>query len=126
MRKDEKMIAKEDFSIDELVRKMKKPEMGAIVTFLGVVRADGEIKGMNVEVYEKMAVDELEKLEREAREKFEIEAVEIVHREGSLKVGENILVILVGAKHRKEAFRACEYLIDELKKSVPIWKKELK
>ena len=120
------MIAKEDFSIDELVRKMKKPEMGAIVTFLGIVRADEGVKGMNVEVYEKMAVDELEKLEREAREKFEVEAVEIVHREGSLKVGENILVILVGAKHRKDAFRACEFLIGELKKSVHIWKKELK
>jgi len=120
------MIAKEDFSIDELVRKMKKPEIGAIVTFLRVVRREEGIKGMNVEVYEKMAVDELEKLEREVREKFEIEAVEIVHREGSLKVGENIVVILVGAKHRKEAFRACEYLIDELKERVPIWKKELK
>ncbi len=118
------MITKEDFSIDELVRKMKKPEMGAIVTFLGVVRADGGIKEMNVEVYKEMGEKELEKLEREAREKFEIEAVEIVHREGSLKVGENIVVILVGAKHRKEAFRACEYLIDELKERVPIWKKE--
>jgi len=122
---NEKMITKEDFSIDELVRKMKKPEIGAIVTFLGVVRAGGGMKGMNVEVYKDMAVDELEKLEREAREKFEIEAVEIVHREGSLKVGENIVVILVGAKHRKDAFRACEYLIDELKKRVPIWKKEV-
>ena len=119
------MITKEDFSIDELVQKLKKPEMGAIVTFLGVVREEGEIKGMNVEVYEKMAGDELEKLEREAREKFEVEAVEIVHREGSLKVGDNIVVILVGAKHRKEAFLACEYLIDELKERVPIWKKEV-
>jgi len=117
------MITKEDLSIDELVRKMKKPEMGAIVTFLGVVREDGGMEGINVEVYEEMAVDELEKLEHEAREKFEVEAVEIVHREGSLKVGESILVILVGAKHRKEAFRACEYLIDELKERVPIWKK---
>lgn len=118
------MITKEDFSIDELVRKMKKPEIGAIVTFLGTVRADGGIQGMNIEVYKAMAVDELEKLEREAHEKFEIEAVEIVHREGALNVGENIVIILVGAKHRKEAFRACEYLIDELKKRVPIWKQE--
>lgn len=119
------MITEEDFSIDELVRKMKKPEIGAIVTFLGVVRDEG-ISGMEVEVYEEMAEEELEKLEREAVEKFEIEAVEIVHREGSLKVSENIVVILVGAKHRKDAFRACEYLIDELKKNVPIWKKELR
>jgi molybdopterin synthase catalytic subunit len=122
---DEEMITKEDFSIDELVKKLKTPEMGAIVTFLGVVRGDTGIKGLTIETYEKMAVDELEKLEREAREKFEIEAVEIVHREGSLKVGENIVAILVGAKHRKEAFRACEYLIDELKERVPIWKKEV-
>jgi molybdopterin synthase catalytic subunit len=121
---DKKMITKEDFSIDELVRKLKKPEIGAIVTFLGVVRAEGGIQGMNVEVYEKMAEDELNKLERDAREKFNIEAVEIVHREGPLQAGENIVAILVGAKHRKEAFRACEYLIDELKERVPIWKKE--
>jgi molybdopterin synthase catalytic subunit len=121
---DETMITKEDFSIDELVRKMKKPEIGAIVTFLGTVRADEGINGMHIEVYKAMAVDELEKLEREAHEKFEIEAVEIVHREGALNVGENIVAILVGAKHRKEAFRACEYLIDELKKRVPIWKQE--
>ena len=119
------MIAREDFSIDALVRKMKKPEIGAIVTFLGVVREEGGIKGLEVEVYREMAEEELEKLEREALEKFDIEAVEIVHREGSLKVGENIVVILVGAKHRKDAFRACEYLINELKGRVPIWKKEL-
>lgn len=119
------MITKEDFSVDELVRSMKSPEIGAIVTFLGTVRADGGIDAMTVEIYSEMAENELKKLEQEALEKFEIEAVEIVHREGSLKVGENIVVILVGAKHRKEAFRACEYLIDELKERVPIWKKEL-
>lgn len=120
------MITEEDFSIDVLVRKMKKPEIGAIVTFLGVVREEGEIKGVEVEVYSEMAEEELEKLERDALEKFDVEEVEIVHREGSLKVGENIVVILVGAKHRKDAFRACEYLIDELKEKVTIWKKELK
>jgi len=119
------MFTKAGFSIDELVMKLKKPEIGAIVTFLGVVRAEEGLKGLNVEVYEEMAEQVLKKLEREAREKFNIEAVEIVHRAGSLKVGENIVVILVGAKHRKEAFQACEYLIDELKARVPIWKEEL-
>ncbi len=118
------MITEEDFSMDELVKKLKKPEMGAIVTFLGVVRDEG-IRGMEVDVYDEMADEELAKLERDALEKFEVEAVEIVHRKGSLKVGENIVVILVGAKHRKDAFMACEYLIDELKERVPIWKKEL-
>ncbi|MGB2727777.1 MAG: molybdenum cofactor biosynthesis protein MoaE [Halobacteriota archaeon] len=118
------MITEDDFSMDELVKKLKKPEMGAIVTFLGVVRDEG-IRGMEVDVYDEMADEELAKLERDALEKFEVEAVEIVHRKGSLKIGENIVVILVGAKHRKDAFMACEYLIDELKERVPIWKKEL-
>ncbi len=119
------MIARDDFSIDELIKKIKKPEIGAIVTFSGVVREEGEIKGMEVEVYEEMAEEELENLKQDALQMFDVEAVEIVHREGSLKVGENIVAILVGAKHRKDAFRACEYLIDELKEKVPIWKKEL-
>ncbi len=96
------MITEEDFSIDELIRKVKKPDIGAIVTFLGVVREEGAIKGMEVEVYREMAEEELKKLKRDALEKFDIEAVEIVHREGSLKVGENIVLILVGAKHRKD------------------------
>jgi molybdopterin synthase catalytic subunit len=116
------MIQEADFSLDELVQRLKRPELGAIVTFLGVVRADPGVTGINVEIYREMAAAELEKLEQEAREKFEIEAVEIVHREGPLNVGENIVAILVGARHRRDAFRACEYLIDELKKRVPIWK----
>ena len=118
------MITKEDFSIDEFVRKIKKPEIGVIVTFLGTVRAEKGLKGLTIDVYKAMAVEELEKLEREAREKFEVEAVEIVHREGSLNIGENIVTILVGAKHRAEAFQACKYLIAELKERVPIWKQE--
>lgn len=118
------MIVKEDFSIDELVRKMKKPEMGAIVTFLGFVRADEGVKGMTVEADKGITEKALKNLEREARERFNVEAVEIVQREGSLKVGENIVVILVGAKHRKEAFRACEFLIDELNVRAPLRKEE--
>ena len=111
------MITAQDFSLDELVRKMKKLEIGAIVTFLGVVRAEGgEIKGMEIEIKDKtMAEKELEKLKEDALEKFDVEAVEIAHRKGSLEVGDNVVAILVGATHRKEAFRACEYLIDVLR-----------
>lgn len=58
------MITKEDFSIDALVQKLKKPAIGTIVTFLGVVRGEGEIEGMNVEVYKEMGEEELEKLEK--------------------------------------------------------------
>lgn len=120
--KENERIQQDDFSLDELVQRLKRPELGAIVTFLGVVRADPGVTGITVEIYREMAAAELRKLEQEAREKFEIDAVEIVHREGPLKVGENIVAIIVGARHRRDAFRACEYLINELKKRVPIWK----
>ena len=112
------MIAEREFSLDELVRKLKKPEIGAIVTFLGVVRreADGEhVSGMNIEMDEQEAENVLEQLKREAIATFDIEAVEIVHRKGLLAVGDSIVAILVGAGHRKEAFRACEYIIDVLR-----------
>jgi len=119
------MITQEDFSIDELVRKMKKPEIGAIVSYLGMVRdEDSEIKGMEIRVSKGKAEEEVENLKRNALEKFGIEEVEIIHRKGSLKVGDNITLILVGAKHRKEAFRACEYLIDALKMIKAIRRRE--
>ena len=121
------LITEEDLSIDELVRKMKKPEIGVIVSYLGMVRdEDSEIKGMEIRISEGEAGEELENLKRKALDKFDIEAVEIVHREGSLKVGDNITLILVGAKHRKEAFRACEYLIDVLKMTKAIRRRELR
>ena len=112
------MIAEREFSLDEFVQKLKKPEMGAIVTFLGVVRraADGEqVSGMNIEMNEQEAEKVLEQLKREAVDKFDVEAVEIVHRKGLLNVGDSIVAILAGAGHRKEAFRACEYIIDALR-----------
>jgi molybdopterin synthase catalytic subunit len=119
------MITEQDFFLDVLVRKMKKPEIGAIVTFLGVVRADESLKGLEIEIKDEMKAEkELERLKREALEKFDVEAVEIIHRKGSLEAGDNIVAILVGAKHRKEAFRACEYLIDVLRISEAIRLKE--
>jgi molybdopterin synthase catalytic subunit len=99
------MIAEQDFSIDELVRKMKKPEpcLGCIVSFLGVVRANETLKGMEIEIKDgTKAEKELERLKQEALEKFDVETVEIAHRKGSLEAGDNIVAILVGAKHRKE------------------------
>jgi molybdopterin synthase catalytic subunit len=118
------MIVKEDFSIDERVRRMKQPGLGAIVMFLGMVRADEGVKGMSITGGEEQAEAKLEQLKQATREKFEIETVEFVHRVGSLPVGENVLVILVGAKHRKDAFQACEYLIDTLKLNEPLTKEE--
>ena len=120
------LITEEDVSIDEFVKQMKKSEMGAIVSYLGMVRdEDGEIKGMEIDVSDD-AEKEVEDLKRNALEKFDIEDVEIIHRKGSLKVGDNLALILVGAEHRKEAFRACEYLIDELEMIKAIRRRELR
>ncbi|RLI86276.1 MAG: molybdenum cofactor biosynthesis protein MoaE [Archaeoglobales archaeon] len=120
-------IQREDFSVEEFVDLMRGRDVGAIVTFLGVVR--GFSRGRNVfeleyEVYHEMALKTLEEIRKEAIERFNIKDVFIIHRFGRLKVGERIVLIVVGASHRKEAFEACSFCIDEIKRRVPIWKKE--
>jgi len=118
-------LTEEDFSIEDTIEKMKKREDGTIVTFLGVVR-DDKIKGLKIECYLEMAEKELEKLEEMARKKFDVNDIVIIHRYGRLKVKDNILLISISSAHRKSAFRACEYLIDKIKKIVPIWKEEVR
>ena len=119
-------VTRENFDINAVIDLIRRPETGALVTFLGVVRDDGGIEEMELEAYEEVAVKELEAIRDEAFRKFPIGAVEIVHRIGRLRVGENILLIVVGAGHRKEAFDACEYILERIKQSVPIWKKEIR
>ncbi len=119
------MITEQEISIDGAVRAMKKSDIGAIVTFIGAVRADEGLKGMEVEVKDN-AQAELEQLRRAAVETCDLDAVEIIHRHGLLEVGDDIVAILVGAKHRTEAFRACEYLIDLLRINETIRLKELR
>ncbi|MBA2850362.1 molybdopterin synthase catalytic subunit [Methanococcus maripaludis] len=126
-------VSNEDFNVDVETKALLKehPEMGGLVNFVGVVRNVGYDKGVEKEAefiefecYEQMASKKLEELKNRAIEKFNIIDATLIHRIGTLKVGENIVLIVVGAKHRKEAFLACEYLIDSLKEEVPIWKKE--
>ena len=117
-------ITEEDFKIDELIGKAKHPDAGAVVTFLGIVR-DDRIVGMEIEAYMKRALQELGRIRDEALGKFNLTSLDIIHRTGKLAVSDNILLIVCGAPHRKDAFVACEYVIDELKERVPIWKKEL-
>lgn len=117
-------VTRDDFDVNAVIDRVRSPDMGALVTFLGVVRDDG-IDVMELEAYEEVAVKEMEAIRDEAFEQFPIMAVEIIHRIGRFQVGENILLIVVGAGHRGEAFDACEYIIDRIKQSVPIWKKEI-
>ena len=117
-------ITHDDFDINAMISQARTSKMGAMVTFLGTVRDDG-IDLLQFEVYEEVAISELETIRDEAFEKFDIESVDVIHRTGELPVGENILLIIVGAGHRKEAFDACEYILERIKESVPIWKKEI-
>ena len=120
-------ITETDFSVDEVVNRIKTDEMGCIVTFVGIVRNNSNgkpVERIEIQVYEAMAVKQLDAIREEAISRFTIDDVSIVHRHGSLRVSEKIVMIAVGAGHRAEAFDACRYVIDSIKKKVPIWKKE--
>jgi len=120
-------ITETDFSVDEVVNRIQTDEMGCIVTFVGIVRNNSNgkpVERIEIQVYEDMAVKQLEVIREEAISRFAIDDVSIVHRYGSLRVSEKIMMIAVGAGHRVEAFDACRYIIDSIKEKVPIWKKE--
>jgi len=117
-------MSEEDFRAEELLSSLKTDSSGAVVLFVGVVRKDPGVETLTVESYPGMAEKKLEEIIRSSQEKFNIEKMDILHRTGELEVGENIVLIGASASHRKDAFAACSWAIDELKKVVPIWKKD--
>jgi molybdopterin synthase catalytic subunit len=120
-------ITRDDFNVDDELRRIRKPSVGGLVTFVGTVREssdEGEVSRMEIEVYPEMAEKQLQAIREEAMERFGIFDVLVVHRYGDLRVGDNIVLVAVSAGHRGEAFDACRYVVDELKKRVPIWKRE--
>jgi len=122
-------IQQELFSLDREVERLKRSStsIGAVVTFLGTTRdisRDKQVAKLEFEHYPGMAEKKLAEIrERAIREYGVIDAV-IIHRIGTLPVGENIVLIAVASGHRDEAFKACRFCIDELKRITPIWKKE--
>ncbi|MBQ4415436.1 MAG: molybdenum cofactor biosynthesis protein MoaE, partial [Methanomicrobium sp.] len=116
-------IIKEDVDIAKLIEESKKDSMGAIVVFDGIVRNDG-IDKIELSAYIEGATKEIEEIVADAQKKYNLLSVEVIHRIGVLEVGENILIIVIGAGHRKEAFGGCEYILEEIKTRAPIWKKE--
>jgi len=108
-------------------RKMSE-EMGAAIYFLGVVRATEESKTIDAikyEAFQRMAEHQFKLLFDEIEKRWPIESIRLVHRVGVVKVNEPSLWVEVVAPHRREAFAACQWLIDEMKRVVPIWKKPL-
>jgi len=117
-------ITEKEISLEEMLQRAKRDDSGAIVTFVGTVRDDG-IKMMEVEAFAEAAAAEIEQIRSEAIERFGLMSVQVTHRTGRLAVGESIVAIVCSAPHRAEAFEGCRYIIDELKKRAPIWKKEM-
>ena len=121
-------LTTELIDITSVARRVVPPECGATVTLDGYVRQftkGRETLHLVYEAYEPMAVKEMQKLVEQAKREFEISNVGIIHRLGKLEIGETSVVISVAAPHRRAAFAACEWLIKELKRTVPIWKKEV-
>jgi len=120
-------IQRERIVPHDIVPKYERPEDGAIVIFDGIVRnhsRNRQTQYLEYEAYEKMALKQMEALATEARATFAIRNVALVHRLGRLEIGESSVLIAVYSAHRAAAFDACRWLIDTLKKTVPIWKKE--
>jgi molybdopterin synthase catalytic subunit len=123
-------IQQEDFSQDEEIVALRasSKRMGGIATFIGCARdfSEGrEVTQISFDAYGSMAVAEMNKLRDEAVAKFGLLDARIVHRIGVVGAGDQIVFIATGAEHRAPALQACQWLIDELKQRVPIWKKEI-
>jgi molybdopterin converting factor subunit 1 len=121
-------LTTEPIDVGAIARRVVLPECGATVTLDGYAREwtrGRRTLFLVYEAYAPMALSELERLGREAHHRFEIAHIGIVHRTGRLEIGETSVVIAVSAPHRRAAFEACEWAIRELKRTVPIWKKEV-
>ncbi len=110
-----------------LIRSVQTAGDGAVALFLGTVRDHNEgrkVTGLEYSAYEEMALQELERVRDQALERFEITRAAVVHRLGALEIGETSVAVAIAAPHRTAAFDACRFVIDTLKRTVPIWKKE--
>lgn len=120
-------LSQNKIDIDKVIQEVASDQAGAIDVFIGTVRnqtKNKKVLRLEFEAYESMAIKELERIQDRAFEKWPILKMAIVHAIGVLEIGAVPVVIAVSTPHRKDAFEACHYVIDELKKTVPIWKKE--
>ncbi|MGA2569523.1 MAG: molybdenum cofactor biosynthesis protein MoaE [Terracidiphilus sp.] len=120
-------LTREPIDAARTVAEAKRAEDGAVVVFDGIVRNHSRGRRtlyLDYEAYEEMAVRQMEELGQKARGRFGVRHVTLVHRLGRLEIGETSVLIVAASAHRSAAFEACRWLIDSIKQSVPIWKKE--
>jgi len=121
-------VTDKPIDLQELVDWVTDPEAGAITTFIGTTRNNNQgrkVIALDYEAYPEMAEKELARLSDEAKRKWQIWRMAIVHRIGPVQITEPSVMIAVSAAHREAAFAACRFAIEEIKKTVPIWKKEV-
>jgi len=121
-------IQEEPIDYNDLIEKMRNESVGAIVSFLGTVRntsADIRVSGLEYSSYSEMALRMMGEIAGEAVKRFGITDYAIVHRIGRLGLKEDSVAVCVASPHRREGFRACEFIIDSIKEKVPIWKKDI-
>lgn len=97
---------------------------GALVTFSGIVRSDGGLLRLDIEHYPAMSHPAIEAMIKTAMQRFDLADALVIHRFGTLNVGETIMMVATAAPHRRDAFAGAEYLMDYLKSRAPFWKKE--
>jgi molybdopterin synthase catalytic subunit len=124
------MIAITQVPIDtqEVIAAVQADGAGAINVFIGTVRNQTQAKPvvqLDFEAFDSMALKKMQQIADQAASRWPIQKVAIVHRKGSLQIGDAAVVIAVSTPHRKASFEACEFIIDTLKEVVPIWKKEI-
>jgi molybdopterin synthase catalytic subunit len=122
-------VQQENFSLDQELERVRarSTRIGGIALFLGTARDYSKghaVSSMTFEHYEGMAQKKLKEIRERALQDFDIIEALVLHRYGPIEIGENIVLIIVGAEHRADAFKACQWCIDELKKITPIWKME--
>ena len=121
------LLSETALSIDQTYGYLQDPEAGGICLFVGTIRnknQNKDVEHLTMEAYSAMAKKQMERIANEAAEKWPIQKISVAHRTGQLEIGDIAVIIGVCSIHRAEAFKACEWLIDTLKKEVPIWKNE--
>ena len=118
-------LTRHSISVEALLGQLQGPERGGTCIFLGTVRHDDGVTAIEYSAYDDMAVAEMTRMLDDARERWPDARVIVQHRLGLVPVGEASIAIVAAATHRDEAFAACRYVIEEVKKRLPIWKKEM-
>lgn len=127
---DRVRLQRENFSVDQELSELRatSKRIGGIATFIGCARdfsAHGVVTELSFDAYGSMAIEAMQQLRLDALSKFKLLDARIVHRTGIVAASESIVFIATAAEHRAPALQACQWLIDELKQRVPIWKKEI-